>query len=81
MSMQHIVFGSPKDVTNSGDDSRSFLFPFTQEEQLDWMFSNRRSACQFGREQVFDRASVKKQFPISSKKQMLSRNGKAVPCK
>ena len=29
MNTKRIVFGSPKEVTNPGDDSRSFLFPFT----------------------------------------------------
>ena len=28
MKTKRIVFGPPKEVTNPGDDSRSFLFPF-----------------------------------------------------
>ena len=29
MTIQCILFGTPTEVTNPGDDSRSFLFPFT----------------------------------------------------
>src|SRR6266511_2533578 len=32
MDTKRIAFGSPKEVTNPGDDSRSFLLPFTYVE-------------------------------------------------